>query len=114
MHDFCTEDMLGKVASNGRRLTERKALLFDGLLVLCKPSGGKRVSVTVAANIVAVGVGAHPVHQGELRLKERFFIRKVDIIDREDTEGKWRVFYFIAILRRYISDLHNQNICLQN
>lgn len=79
---------MGKVASNGRRLTERKALLFDGLLVLCKPSGGKRVSVTVAANIVAVGVGAHPVHQGELRLKERFFIRKVDIIDREDTEGK--------------------------
>lgn len=79
--------MLGKVGSNGRRLTERRALLFDGLLVLCKPSGGKRVSVSVAA----VGVGSsHPVHlhQGELRLKERFFIRKVDIIDREDTEGK--------------------------
>lgn len=75
-----TEDMLGKVASNGRRVTDRKALLFDGLLVLCKPSGGKRVSVTVAA--------VHPAHQGELRLKERFFIRKVDIIDREDTEGK--------------------------
>ncbi|XP_067213799.1 protein son of sevenless isoform X2 [Linepithema humile] len=85
-NEFIREDMLGKVASNGRRLTERKALLFDGLLVLCKPSGSKRVSVTVAANIVAVGVGAHPVHQGELRLKERFFIRKVDIIDREDTE----------------------------
>lgn len=78
------EDMLGKV-SNGRRLTERKALLFDGLLVLCKPSGGKRVSVTVAA----VGVVGHPPHQGELRLKERFFIRKVDIIDREDTEGRF-------------------------
>lgn len=74
------------MASNGRRLTERKALLFDGLLVLCKPSSSKRVSVTVAAGI-AVG-GGHPTHQGELRLKERFFIRKVDIIDREDTEGK--------------------------
>lgn len=85
---FNTEDTLGKVASNGRRLTERKALLFDGLLVLCKPSSNKRVSVTVAAGIVAVGVGGHPTHQGELRLKERFFIRKVDIIDREDTEGK--------------------------
>lgn len=80
------EDTLGKVASNGRRLTERKALLFDGLLVLCKPNSSKRVS-TVAAGIVAVG-GGHTTHQGELRLKERFFIRKVDIIDREDTEGK--------------------------
>lgn len=85
---FYTEDTLGKVASNGRRVTERKALLFDGLLVLCKQSGSKRVSVTVAA----VGVG-HPTHQGELRLKERFFIRKVDIIDREDTEGKRRAAF---------------------
>lgn len=85
-NEFIREDTLGKMASNGRRLTERKALLFDGLLVLCKPSSSKRVSVTVAAGIVAVGVGGHPTHQGELRLKERFFIRKVDIIDREDTE----------------------------
>lgn len=80
-NEFIREDMLWKV-SNGKRLTERRALLFDGLLVLCKPSGGKRVSVTAAA----VGVVGHPPHQGELRLKERFFIRKVDIIDREDTE----------------------------
>lgn len=86
-----------KVASNGRRLTERKALLFDGLLILCKPTGSKRVSVTVAAGIVAVGVGGHSTHQGELRLKERLFIRKVDIIDREDTEGK-RICNFIIIL----------------
>ncbi|KAK0167272.1 hypothetical protein PV327_004694 [Microctonus hyperodae] len=82
-NEFIREDMLGKVGGNGRRLTERRALLFDGLLVLCKPSSGKRVSVSVAA--VGVG-GGHPAHQGELRLKERFFIRKVDIIDREDTE----------------------------
>lgn len=75
------------MASNGRRLTERKALLFDGLLVLCKPTGSKRVSVTV----VAVGVGGHSTHQGELRLKERLFIRKVDIIDREDTEGETHI-----------------------
>ncbi|XP_011870964.1 PREDICTED: protein son of sevenless [Vollenhovia emeryi] len=85
-NEFIREDTLKKVASNGRRLTERKALLFDGLLVLCKPTGSKRVSVTVAAGIVAVGVGGHSTHQGELRLKERLFIRKVDIIDREDTE----------------------------
>lgn len=87
-----------KVASNGRRLTERKALLFDGLLVLCKPTGSKRVSVTVAAGIVAVGVGGHSTHQGELRLKERLFIRKVDIIDREDTEGKLVYNYYNFVL----------------
>lgn len=81
---FCVEGPLGKVGSNGRRITERRAVLFDGLLVLCKSSSCKRVSVTVAA----AGVVGHPAHQGELRLKERFFIRKVDIIDREDTEGK--------------------------
>ncbi|XP_063972352.1 protein son of sevenless isoform X1 [Diachasmimorpha longicaudata] len=81
-NEFIREDMLGKVGSNGRRLTDRRALLFDGLLVLCKPSGGKRVSVSVAA----VGVGGGQAHPVELRLKERFFIRKVDIIDREDTD----------------------------
>lgn len=97
LYNVCTEDTLKKVASNGRRLTERKALLFDGLLVLCKPTGSKRVSVTVAAGIVAVGVGGHSTHPGELRLKERLFIRKVDIIDREDTEGK-RIYNFIIIL----------------
>ena len=85
--------MLGKVGSNGRRLTERRALLFDGLLVLCKPSSGKRVSVSVAA--VAVGSNHSAHHQCELRLKERFFIRKVDIIDREDTEGISYVLNFI-------------------
>lgn len=103
-HNVCTEDTLKKVASNGRRLTERKALLFDGLLVLCKPTGSKRVSVTVAAGIVAVGVGGHSTHQGELRLKERLFIRKVDIIDREDTEGKL-IYTHILIILCYICDL---------
>lgn len=103
--NVCTEDTLKKVASNGRRLTERKALLFDGLLVLCKPTGSKRVSVTVAAGIVAVG--GHSTHQGELRLKERLFIRKVDIIDREDTEGK-HMYNFIIILY-YICNFSHYN-----
>ena len=75
---------MGKVSSNGRRLTERKALLFDGLLVLCKPNGNKRMSVSVGT----VTGSNHPTHQADSKLKERFFIRKVDIIDREDTDGK--------------------------
>lgn len=81
---FFSEDMLIKVGNNARR-TERKAYLFDGLLVLCKPSSGKRVSVSVAA----VTVGGNSFSQNELRLKERFFIRKVNIVDREDEGMKF-------------------------
>lgn len=58
----------------GRRLTERRVFLFDGLLILCKPSQRRQSSV-------------HQNHP-ECKLKERFFIRKVEIIDLPDTEGK--------------------------
>ncbi|EZA51345.1 protein son of sevenless isoform X2 [Ooceraea biroi] len=81
-NEFIREDMLGKMTGT-RKVTERKALLFDGLLLLCKPASGKRASVTAAA--VAVGGGGHQTQGEGLRLKEKFFIRKVDIIDREDT-----------------------------
>ncbi|KAG8039756.1 hypothetical protein G9C98_000485 [Cotesia typhae] len=85
-NEFIREDMLRKVASNGRRLTERRALLFDGLLVLCKPSGGKRVSVTVAA--VGVG-GGHPNHQGELRLKERDHPNVILVAKSVEDKNSW-------------------------
>lgn len=68
------EDTLAKLGS-GRRFTERKVFLFDGLLVLCK-SNTKRQSVSVVNT-----------SNCEYRLKERFFMRKVEIIDRPDTEG---------------------------
>ncbi|XP_014209785.1 protein son of sevenless isoform X2 [Copidosoma floridanum] len=78
-NEFIREDTLVKVGGKNRRLTDRKAFLFDGLLVLCKPCNSKKIGVGVSA--VAV---TH--HQNDYRLKEKFFIRKIDIIDREDTD----------------------------
>lgn len=69
---------MSKVSSGGKRLTDRKVYLFDGVLLLCKP------------NIKRAPVAVPPTLGGstaEFRLKEKFFIRKVEIIDREDTEG---------------------------
>lgn len=71
-----TDGVLFKYA--GRRLTERYILLFDGLIVLTKVNT-RRASVT------------GPV--GEYKLKEKFNIRKIDIVDREDTEGRWSTHY---------------------
>ncbi|KAK8778665.1 hypothetical protein V5799_019991 [Amblyomma americanum] len=70
-NEYIMEGTLGKVGS-GRRLTERHLFLFDGLVLLCKHSN-KRSSVTG---------GPTP----EYRLKECFFLRRVEILDREDTD----------------------------
>uniref|UniRef100_A0A131YWM5 Son of sevenless n=2 Tax=Rhipicephalus TaxID=426455 RepID=A0A131YWM5_RHIAP len=70
-NEYIMDGTLGKVGS-GRRLTERHLFLFDGLVLLCKHSN-KRSSVTG---------GPTP----EYRLKECFFLRKVEILDREDTD----------------------------
>ncbi|XP_055644314.1 protein son of sevenless isoform X2 [Toxorhynchites rutilus septentrionalis] len=67
-NEFIREDTLAKLSS-GKRQTERKVFLFDGLLVLCK----------TRRQIV-------PGNNYDYRLKERFFMRKVEIIDRADTE----------------------------
>jgi son of sevenless-like protein len=71
-NEFIKEDTLMKLVS-GKRSTERKVFLFDGLLVLCKPNT-KKPTVSGATN------------NYEFRMKERFFMRKVDIIDRVDTD----------------------------
>lgn len=65
------EDVLFKV-SPGKRLTERRVFLFDGLMVLCKPNSRRQSSL-------------HPNHT-EYRLKEKFFIRKSEIVDLVDGE----------------------------
>lgn len=58
--------------SSGKRLTKRRVFLFDGLMILCKHNS-RRVS------------SAHANHP-EWRLKERFFLRKLEIIDHADTD----------------------------
>ncbi|XP_066255884.1 protein son of sevenless isoform X1 [Euwallacea similis] len=71
-NEFVREDVLTKVSQ--KRLTERRVFLFDGLMVLCKPTTSSRRQSSVH----------HTPHT--CRLKERFFMRKVEIKDHEDTE----------------------------
>ncbi|XP_045467186.1 protein son of sevenless [Harmonia axyridis] len=71
-NEFVREDVLLKV-NPGKRLTDRRVFLFDGLMVLCKPNMRRQSSI-------------HHLNHPECRLKERFFIRKVEIIDQQDTE----------------------------
>ncbi|KAL3271133.1 hypothetical protein HHI36_021630 [Cryptolaemus montrouzieri] len=71
-NEFVREDVLLKVSS-GKRLTDRRVFLFDGLMILCKPNSRRQSSI-------------HHLNHPECRLKERFFIRKVEIIDHQDTD----------------------------
>ncbi|GAB0098431.1 Protein son of sevenless [Sergentomyia squamirostris] len=72
-NEFIREDTLTKFGS-GKRITERKVYLFDGLLVLCK-ANTRRQTVSVGA-----------AQSYDFRMKERFFMRKVEVIDRVDTD----------------------------
>jgi son of sevenless len=70
-NEFIKDDTLMKLVG-GKRHTERKVFLFDGLLVLCKANTRKQ-PVSGATNY-------------DFRMKERFFMRRVDIIDKIDSE----------------------------
>lgn len=74
-----TEGVLQKVASSGKRLTDRRIFLFDGLMVLCKPYSRRQSSI-------------HHQNSLECKVKERFFIRKVEIVDHADTEDLKNAF----------------------
>ncbi|XP_025106105.1 son of sevenless homolog 2-like [Pomacea canaliculata] len=73
--EFILEGVLSKQA--GRRWAERHVFLFDGLVILCKQNA-KRTS------------GAGPF--AEFKLKEKHLIRKMEIVDREDTDDVKNAF----------------------
>lgn len=75
--EFIREGVLTKITSGGKRCSERKAILFDGVLLLCK-SNNRRTSVSVSTQLVG--------GMSEFKLKEKLFIRKVEIVDRDDTD----------------------------
>ncbi|XP_065218194.1 protein son of sevenless-like [Planococcus citri] len=85
---FCTEllreDFL-MVQSGGKRAAERRATLFDGILVLCK----RKRSAPISSQ---VGPGGVPI---DYKLKDIIFIRKVEIKDRDDTDEVKNAFEIV-------------------
>ncbi|XP_013143597.1 PREDICTED: protein son of sevenless [Papilio polytes] len=83
-NEFIREDTLSKIGP-GKRIAERRAYLFDGLLLLCKPS-----TSLVAVNSSSITVGGSSGQQ--LKLKEKLHVRKLELVDRPDTdEGRHMV-----------------------
>lgn len=88
--EFIREGVLIKISSGGKRYSERKAILFDGVLLLCK-ANNRRTSVSVSSQLVG--------GMSEFKLKEKLFIRKVEIVDREDTEETKHFFEIVPRLQ---------------
>ncbi|XP_047542636.1 protein son of sevenless isoform X1 [Vanessa atalanta] len=74
-NEFIREDSLSKIGP-GKRIAERRAFLFDGLLLLCKP----------VTSLVTVNSGVTSGGLQQLKLKEKLHIRKLKIVDRADGE----------------------------
>jgi len=74
-----------KVGTDKKRLKDRYVILCDGLLIVCSQTGTRRPS-TSTSGPTNVGHGAG----GELRYRDKYLIRLINIGDREDEEGiKW-------------------------
>jgi hypothetical protein len=65
------------VQSGSKRMAERRATLFDGMLVFSK----RKRSSSASGQAAASGALA------EYKMKDLIFTRKVEIKDRDDTEG---------------------------
>ncbi|KAI5608545.1 son of sevenless-like 2 [Silurus asotus] len=71
-NEFIMEGTLTRVGAKH----ERHIFLFDGLMICCKSNHGQPRLPGVSA--------------AEYRLKEKFFMRKVQINDKDDKEGEYR------------------------
>lgn len=77
-NEFIREDTLSKIGP-GKRIAERRAYLFDGVLLLCKP-----ITSLVGVNSSTSVGGSGGVQQ--FKLKETLHVRKMEVVDRADTE----------------------------
>eukprot|EP00092_Neocalanus_flemingeri_P012439 GFUD01013410.1.p1 GENE.GFUD01013410.1~~GFUD01013410.1.p1 ORF type:complete len:1387 (-),score=368.57 GFUD01013410.1:1178-5338(-) len=75
-----------KVGTDKKKLKERYVILCDGLLIVCSQTGTRRPSSSTMSGPTSVGHGAG----GELRFRDKYLIRLINIGDREDEEGiRW-------------------------
>jgi len=76
-----------KVGTDKKKLKERYVVLCDGLLIVCSQNQAvRRPSQSTAAGPSGPGHAA----VGELKYREKFLIRLINIGDREDEEGiRW-------------------------
>ena len=64
-----------KVGTDKKKLKERYVILCDGLLIVCSLPARRSSTSTMAGP------------QSELRYRDKYFIRLINIADREDEEG---------------------------
>lgn len=77
-NEFIRADSLQIISK--RNVTDRKVYLFDGLMVMCKANVRRQAITTIVQTNL------------EYRLKEKFHMRRVEIIDRSDTDGLAHAF----------------------
>ena len=66
------------MGTDKKKLKERYVILCDGLLIVCsQPTVSRRPSTSMAS----------PASLGELRYRDKYAIRLINIGDREDEEG---------------------------
>lgn len=79
-NEFICEDNFQKLSGSGRKPSERHAYLFDAFICLCKPNY-RRTSVVTGGT------------QFDYRLKEYYYLTKVEVRDKEDTDGEHEFFH---------------------
>ncbi|XP_069049351.1 son of sevenless homolog 2 isoform X2 [Lepisosteus oculatus] len=80
----CSEFILEGPLTRAGAKHERHMFLFDGLLISCKANHGQ------SSRLPGAGSGA------EFRLKEKFVLRKVRIVDREDSPDLRHAFEIVG------------------